>query len=58
MEKFKQQAIAMEAAGELLLDKGVSVASGPTGSSWSEISKMEGLSQLGSLEKFGSSEGQ
>lgn len=48
----------MEAAGELLLDKGVSVASGPTGSSWSEISKMEGLSQLGSLQKFGSSEGQ
>lgn len=55
-EKFKKQAIAVEAAGKLLLDGGVSVASGLIDSSWSKSSKMERLSQLESSEKFGVSE--
>lgn len=56
MEKFKKQAIAVGAAGQLLLDGGVSVASGLIDSSWSKSSKMERLSQLESSEKFGFSE--
>lgn len=54
---FKKQAIAVEAAGQLLLVGGVSVASGLIDSSWSKSSKMERLSQLESSEEFGFSEG-
>lgn len=47
----------MEAAGQLLLVRGVSVAPGLIDGSWSKRSKMEWLSQLESPEKFEFSEG-
>lgn len=47
----------MEAAGELLLDKSVSVASGPIDVVCRKSSKMECVSQVESSEKCGFSEG-